>query len=232
MKKYSIYILSVLISLTLLYGKNALVFAQTVVKGLPVTTKVGNPTEGAPGGGILPGPTGFVYYCQGNTAWASTCSLGVAGCGPTSMAMVLSSFGVVKTPPEVDREWGFRVCGDVGSSMEDALGSSWLANLGFDKGPNIGQGSLNENLAKIFLEQGSLIIGSSHAFPCANCKPGTTTVDHIFVVDGIDVAAGTVSIRDPNNCSYADGNDENPAKVIHKINEFTWAYAYPIKKVR
>lgn len=218
-------------------------YAQQSVTSNETVTQVGNPPEDQrpkkPGASIpaFPGMAGggigeFVYYCQGNTAWANSCGLGVAGCGPTSMAMVLSTFGTVMTPPQLDREWGYRACGDVGSTMEGAIKSQWLKDKGFEHGPGLLQGShLNAELAKQFIDEKYLIIGSSAVFPCANCKTPGATVNHIFVVDGVDVNNGTVDIRDPNNCSYTDGNDENQAKRIKNIRDFPWLYAYPIRKI-
>lgn len=185
----------------------------------------------------LAGTSEFVYYCQGNTAWQNTCSLGQTGCGPSSLAMVLSSFKVTMTPPQVDREFqshGWRSCGNSPSSMVAALQSQWLKDLGFEVGPNIVKGSaLDMEATEKYLDrfQGYLIIGSSSQYPCANCIVGSL-VDHIFVIDAINRESGTVSIRDPNNCSYANGNDENQTNRIKRANSFPWLYAYPIKKVR
>lgn len=191
------------------------------------------------GGGIPPGPTSpnFVYYCQGNTAWANTCTLGRAGCGPTTMAMILSSFSIPNsTPPEVDRTFsnnGWRTCGNNPTiNMPGILNSSWLSGMGFDTGPNlVNNGVFNVTQAKDYLDRGYLIVGSSQAYPCANCR-SATTVDHIFAIDAIDLSTNpaTVDVRDPNNCSYADGNDENPSKRVKKVTDFPWYYAYPIKR--
>ena len=117
--------------------------------------------------------------------------------------------------------------------MEVALQSEWLKNQGFEVGNNILSGGyLNANEAKKYLDKNYLIIGSSRQYPCANCRSAGALVDHIFVIDGIDIQANTVDIRDPNNCSYADGDDENQSNRIKKITDFPWLYAYPVKKVR
>lgn len=180
-------------------------------------------------------PPGFVYYCQGNIAWQQ-CSLGKAGCGPTSLAMVLSSFGINLTPPQVDQIFqdnGWRSCGDSPTRLAAVLQSLWLKDLGFEVGSNLIRGSsLDPSQAKAYLDGGYLIIASSHNYPCANCTAVGKLVDHIFVVDAVDLSSNTVDIRDPNNCSYANGNDENQSNRVKSINSFAWLYAYPIKKVR
>lgn len=175
----------------------------------------------------------FVFYCQGNTAWKNTCLIGYAGCGPTSMAMVLSSFGLNMNPVTVDQIFqknNWRGCGDSPSYMQLAIASSWLPSLGLKIGPNIAYNKiLDLRQAKNYLDQGFLIIGSSDQYPCANCT-SAQLINHIFVVDGVNIGSSTVNIRDPNNCSYADGNDENPAKIIKNVSSFSWLYAYPIGK--
>lgn len=181
----------------------------------------------------LSGRPNFVFYCQGNIAWKNTCALGRAGCGPTSLAMVLGSFGVNMNPVSVDQIFkvnGWRSCGDSPSYMTSAINSAWLRGLGFKVGPNIAYNSiLDLNQAKKYLDEGHLIIASSRNFPCANCS-SAQRIDHVFVVDGVDIASLTVSVRDSNNCSYAAGNDENPSNRIKNVSSFGWLYAYPIKK--
>lgn len=192
-----------------------------------------SPTPISPNNPNNPNRTNFVFYCQGNTAWKNNCSIGYAGCGPTSMAMVLSSFGLNMNPVATDQIFqknNWRGCGDFPSYMQPTIVSSWLPSLGFKVGPNIAYNKiLDLRQAKNYLDQGFLIIGSSAQFPCANCS-SAQLINHIFVVDGVDISSSTVSIRDPNNCSYADGNDENPAKIIKNVSSFSWLYAYPIGK--
>ncbi|HCE30759.1 TPA: hypothetical protein DEQ89_01965, partial [Candidatus Daviesbacteria bacterium] len=210
-------------------------YSQLVPSGNGALTPITPVLPGTPSG-----PSGFVFYCQGNTQWQSICSLGSSGCGPSSLAMVLTTFqascnGNVCTPLEVDKVFTtnvWRSCGGP-SSMYVALQSDWLKNLGFEVGPNLGSGAtLDSSEAKKYLDQGYYIIGSSGQYPCANCKISGALIDHIFVIDAIDIQANTVDIRDPNNCSYTDGDDENQSNRTKSISAFPWLYAYPIKKVR
>lgn len=192
-----------------------------------------SPTPISPNSPNNPNRPNFVFYCQGNTAWKNHCSIGYAGCGPTSMAMVLSSFGLNMNPVATDKIFqqnGWRGCGDFPSYMQSAITSSLLPSLGLKAGPNIAYNKiLDLRQAKNYLDQGFLIIGSSEQYPCANCT-SAQLINHIFVVDGVDINSSSVSIRDPNNCSYADGNDENPAKIFKNVSSFSWFYAYPIGK--
>lgn len=194
--------------------------------------------------GVTPQPTqsiptkqGFTYYCQGNPAWRDNCEMGGAGCGPTSVAMIISSLrtntGATMNPVQVDqvfRQRGWRACSDEGSYLQNAIHSDWLPSLGFHVGTNLVSGQvLNLRHAKERLDAGDIIVASSQRFPCANCR-SLPYINHIFVVDNVDIASATVSIRDPNNCSYTNGNDENPAKIIKSAAAFPWFYAFPIGK--
>jgi hypothetical protein len=192
--------------------------AQQVIQGNSVTTSVGNPTSQKPGDNTS---GDFVYYCQQDPKWANICNLGTpqggAGCGPTSLAMVLSTFGTTMTPPEVDNEMRpFRACGYVDSRMQEALQSKWLASKGI-KTQNLGVGNgkpLDLQVAKQVLDNGGLIIGS---------------VDiHIFVVDGVDVEKNTIHVRDPDGCN-PKGYDSNFLRPWHNRPN-PWYYAYALKK--
>lgn len=179
-------------------------------------TAVGKPTTPKP---VCQSDTGgsagnFVYYCQGDPRWANTCDIGNAGCGPTSLAMIMSTFGVKLTPPEVDKAFNdnnFRACGFNGSDIYGAIKSTWFANNGF----TVAQGNLvigdKPDLAQMqtYLSQGYLLIVNADGYPCKGCVDKFSPVGHIFVVDQVDVAGKRIHTRDPNNCSFSTG-EENP----------------------
>ena len=185
------------------------------------------------GGGV----GNFKFYCQGNPAWANNCTLGQAGCGPTSMAMILTNFGVVKTPEQVDAEFrnnNFRTCGDTGSQMEGSNGvfkSTWLKDMGFEVGPNLViDGKLDAEEAKKFIDKKYLIVGSSDRF-----RGQTNSVfSHIFVIQDVSTQDRTFVIRDRENCSYSTGeeNKQNLVQPIISPKIPSWKYAYPIIKIR
>jgi hypothetical protein len=196
-------------------------------------TKVGNPTtpmpevcrSPAPGGQSVSLPEGTAscvgnaFYCQGDPKWSGTCFLAAAGCGPTSMAIVLSSFGDTMTPPEVDaifQRRGWRPCDDAGSKMPAAI-QTLLPEMGYTYKYLNGEEPLNLQVAKEYLEKGYLIIGS--VFP------------HIFVVDGVDVANNKVHLRDPANCNPAGSWNSNSAPWTGASGKsYSWYYAYAVKK--
>lgn len=218
------------LSLTIFSAKIA--FAELTSSSNEVVTRVGNPVSKP-----LPSRGNFIYYCQGNSSYQSH-YLGKAGCGVTSAAMVLSTFGLTNYGPlEVDdifQRNGWRPGYSSGSNMSSFRQSQWLKDLGFEAGADmVTAGLFNAEKAKEYIDNGSLIIGSSKSYPCANCVQSGALVDHIFVVDNVDLSTNppTVSIRDPNNCEYGDGNVERQSNRIKKINDFSWYYAFPLKKI-
>lgn len=205
--------------------------ATTSITPAPTITKTGN----------------FVYYCQHNSAWVNACGtdlnactpqvqcgIGYAGCGPTSLAMIISSLTPNSlTPPQVDQVFqqnGWRLGCSAGSYMFSAVASSWFSSLGLRAGVElVSNAKLDLSLAKTFIDNGSLIIGSSQAFPCQSCK-NPIPLNHIFVVDNVDIQRNVVSIRDPDNCSWSDGNVEiHPQEM--SADRFPWYYAFPVSKL-
>lgn len=171
------------------------------------------------GGGI----NGFVYYCQGNPSWSNNCDLGTAGCGPTSLAMVMSTFGIKITPPEVDSIFqrnGWRAGCGAGSDIYSAIHSQWFLSQGFtvpdvDLIDNSGKPLLDQ--MQNYLNSGYLIIVNGHNYPCKGCIDQFSPVGHYFVVDQVDIGGHKMHTHDPNNCSYATGV-ENQALAWTDMN--------------
>lgn len=156
----------------------------------------------------------YVFYCQGDPQWANACGMISAGCGPTTMAMILSAYGDTITPLQMDQEIfrkrGWRTCGDSPSYMQTAI-QTLLPEMGYEYQP-LGV-PLNLTRAQEYLNAGYLIIGS--------------TFGHIFVIDGVNIASNTLRLRDPGRCENKDG-------VIRPANA-PWNgqalyYAYAVKK--
>lgn len=180
-----------------------------------------------PRGSPVP-PGNFVFYCQKDLKWSGTSyaceTIGYAGCGPTSLAMVLSSFGLnydpVQTASLISK---YAVC-QGGTLMERILqDNGFLASIGLEAGRTLtNAGKLDLQRAKESINKGELIIGSSASFPSCGCG-------HIFVVQDVDLIAQTVLIRDPINCS--NNGIENTGNRIYPANtpNWSWQYAYPVR---
>lgn len=211
-------------------------FAQETATSNSVTTKVGNPSGGAPSS------YNFVFYCQGDPRWQSLpqYNLGAGGCGPTSVAMVLNSFGVNINPLEVDKEFQsnippLRGYGDGPSYLPNQVAfGAYLDKKGFTLAP-ICNGrctpkAVLDGVADYTKpDNGYLIIGSSQTYNCPlNCSKPTP---HIFVIDKADVAAKTLNIRDPIDCTYGgDGSELSPGGYKRSVDSIDWYYVYAIKK--
>lgn len=231
--------LFVLVLLSMLFLMNSIpVYAQAPATGAGISTrsatiksnnactKVGNPTETEPaqckvpsGGQAVPLPDGFVYYCQADPQYNDACAYGWAICGPTSMAMIMSTLGYQINPKETDlvfNQIGARACGDEVSYMPRFLGSQWFADKGF-KSQELAM-PLDLNVAQDLLGQGYLILGS--------------VLPHIFVIDAVNPADGTVHLRDPDKTCDPSGYWA-PARTpwIFHGEPQTMIYAHAIKKV-
>lgn len=207
--------------------------AQTF-KSAQFVTKVGDAPESE-----KPQAKGnFVFYCQADPKWQNSCFMDIAGCGPTSMAMIVSSFGVDMNPVKMDELFrsptgGYaRSCSAEGSREEVFIENKWLQNNGFAVQAIAlnSNRTLNLEMAKKFIDSGYLILGSSTAYPCPPggfCRGGT--VNHLFTASDVDSTTNTISTRDPINCSPA-----NPQEIEANVkinNSFPWLFAYAIKKM-
>lgn len=185
-------------------------FQGPIFGGGPTLEDCGLDPEGNPIQCIKPG---YVFYCQGDPRWGSTCSLSSAGCGPTTMAMIFSAYGDTITPPDMDKlfqQKGFRSCGDNPSYMQSAI-QKLLPENGYEY--HALGAPLNLARAQEFLNAGYLIIGS--------------TFGHIFVIDGVDPSANILKLRDPGRCENKDG--------VYRSASAPWGgqpltYTYAVKK--
>lgn len=177
------------------------------------------------------------YFCQGASKWQSpSCKLATFGCSPTSLAMILNSFGTKISPPEVANKYfdgaGCNRPTDVANYI------SKIQDIGFTVGPNLVNGNtLNTVQAEKFIKDGYLIIAASGPYSCTstnNCIGGTIS-GHEFVIQGVNLSQSSIIIRDPNSCTYGAAQDiENPLYNIKQVtfNNFGYFFhAYPIKKI-
>lgn len=204
--------------------------------------KVGAPSEPKPaicnqpskvsfGGGI---PGNFTFYCQGDPKWdqkGNTCSTGQVGCGPTSLAMIFTYFGDTVTPDQMFKTYfDNNMISCEKGSFPDSV-KAWVAKQpGYEIGSNIGKGALNIQEAKKYIDDGWLILGSSDNF---KVQKGSR-IGHIFVVQDVDPVNETIILRDPENCSYGNG-EEFQANIVQPVlgdKIPNWKYAYPIRKER
>lgn len=201
------------------------IFAQQAVQSNKVITRVGNPSPSTTSSNKpSEGDRGFVYYCQKDSRWNDSCAYEWAICGPTSVAMIISTLGnksgLNLNPKQVDLEFNkhnWRYCGDEPTlSMDSVLKSDWFKNMGFQAQPLAMP--LNLNLANELLTNNYLIL--------ASVKP------HIFVIDAVNPKEGTVHLRDPDKTCDPNGYwASSTTPWIYKGIPQVMIYAYAIKKI-
>jgi len=181
-------------------------------------------------------PTGdFIYYCQGDPRWSATCGIGQAGCGPSSLAMIISTLGKAQlTPDRVDtifNDNGWRACSaSSGSNIGDPIRSPFMTSQGLSASADITGANFVSEVTKATAE-GALIIASSDTYPChcGNESGATFPAAHIVVIQKVN-ADGTFAVRDPSNCDFNTGQEftqfinVNPSSVA-------WKWAFAINKI-
>ncbi|MDP3954907.1 MAG: C39 family peptidase [bacterium] len=115
-----------------------------------------------------PSPSGWFYW-QGDPQWNPPLAIyditrygtiEVAGCGPTTLAMVLTYWGVIKNPVEVWNEVVAR------NYMVSGVGMSWgaITNIPSSYGLTVQNLGTNWALAESRLNEGSLVIAATNIF--------------------------------------------------------------------
>jgi hypothetical protein len=227
--------------------QNLTLTVRATIPNTYVINQASTHVVGGRGAGDQPGSndqaSGFVFYCQGDPNWnqGNTC-IQNAGCGPTSLAMIMSTFGVKITPLEVDavfQQNGWRTGCDGASVYGAAIESNWFTNQGFTVGPNVSpNGKPDLALMKQFLDKGYIIYNGADNYPCLGCITKGTPVGHVFNIDAVDVAGNRVHVRDPNNCNFATGQ-ENPDDsrwlslsegLPNGLANTVWNGSFPIKR--
>lgn len=153
----------------------------------------------------------FVYYSQGNykNAYGSHGTISTSGCGPTSVAMVLSTLlGKKITPVETAKY-------SVSHGYRGSNGTDWglFPSISKAYGVNCTKTKVNSSNIKSALESGQLLICSM--------KPGHfTNGGHFIVLKG--TKDGKVTVADPN-CNKHSGSW--PISTIVKECKGMWAFS-------
>ncbi|GEM_PF-2705592 len=201
--------------------------------------------------------SGFVFYCQGDPDWNSSGAICGAdgltqrGCLPTSIAMIFSSLGKTRTPPDIIRSlknFGIpknRIGCTTPGYITDFVEARWFQDEGFKTSdnlvdyPNGGNiGELNLVRARDFLNGGGkrYIIAGAADFPCTfqgisgRCRNPNSKIGHAFVITDVNPQTNTVTIRDPIGCT-AGGKEINYVRERPVGFVSDWNASYGIVKL-
>ena len=187
---------------------------QTVDNSVTTSSSTGSAALGTSTGISGSTANNFPYYNQGDSKWGSIAygksgTIKSSGCGPSSMAMVLKSYGVNVTPKET-AEWslnnGYRVEGQ---------GTSWdfFKAIGDQNGLQTTQFT-DIATAKQNLENNIPVIGSM--------KPGDFTKGgHFLVFSGINKDGTIVTVNDPGSSARTE-KTWNADSALGQAKQF-WA---------
>lgn len=151
------------------------------------------------------GTNGVPYYSQRNytEVYGTTCdgspTIKSSGCGPTSLAMVLSFYGVSATPISVAQAFerdGYRICGS-GTAYQAFVSSKAVTEAGM-VGEILSYADHTTIIEKLTNNEPIIISVGKSRF---------TSSGHFIVLTGINTD-GTFSINDPNSGIQSAEQDE------------------------
>ena len=195
-----------------------------------------SPTPSATSSGSLAGTPSGVYYCQWSGPWKNQSyddgTVGTVGCTVTATAMILSSYGANHSPGEIatdfhNNNWDWlpgNQYGYHGSKIPNwPQFKTWVDSMGFTwPGVDVsGSQTINFDAAQKFINSGCLLLAASYWAPIQG--------GHGYVVQDVNKAAGTMTVRDPNNGPFCRGQShDNVITVSTRVGGTGWYYLVPI----
>lgn len=178
-----------------------------VVVIISVIISTSSTNAGTPTVTPTPPPTtspNLVYYSQYDPKWEfQGCDLVTYGCAPTSVAMVLSSYGKIMTPIQVALQTNAG-CTSATSYNQWPSILTWIDGFGFTHSGNLISGNtFLTNIAEKYLNQGYIIVAGADLYFASSCQP--TEGGHEFVITSVNSNTNTATAYDPtlyyNYCS-------------------------------
>ena len=176
-----------------------------------------------------------------NIQTSNQCDIVGCGCGPTSIAMIMTTQGKPKTPTEVALGIHREGCGGANSGLTGseitAYVTPFLKRNGFTiTGNLVSGGNLNISAAKKYLDSGYIILGGGYVRFITGGR--YFLGGHAFVVSGYkDTPANSFDAYDPTFCSADHPGgvrplyDVNNSNLNGNNNVEQWIYAHAIKKL-
>ena len=207
--------------------------------------------------GATPPPTSScqtpnkVFYCQFNPTWHNIhfddSTIGRAGCGPTSMAMIMSSYCQVHKPPEIasafdanNWSWknGNRACSGGADCQGAKLFSQWTGKNAWFK--SMGFEFLNKDVSGTYhinYVSASNYLAAHYLLLAGSFYHHKFTGGHSFVVDGVrknSTGEVEIHVRDPNDCSskYIWMSDYMYSTDSGGNRHPGWYYLMPVRAIQ
>ncbi len=215
-------------------GIVAVVFFTIIIA--VITGGPGQASEVSPSINTGPVSASLHFYCQYDSHWTdSACNIAGVGCDPTSLAIVLSSFGRTDlTPRAVAFQNGSMGCstGTTIPQIENSI--EWAKSQGFTVAKeNFAQGrDFDLDQAKKFIDRGYLLLGVANV--TFKTSSSNNSGGHSFVITGVDPTSQNLTVLDPTYCTSDDSFTTRALNVndvfCPKADECGWYYVHAIKK--
>lgn len=179
------------------------------------------------------------FYCQYDNKYTkSYCDITSHGCTPTSMAMILATFGDTKWNPlntALSQKTRRNGCFKGGTNESTLLNNfrPWFKSMGY-KWPmvNLASGrNFNVKQAKKYLDNGYLLLaGANMTYNRSRSGSG----GHAVVIAGLNTQTRIAKVYDPTFCTsdkdYSIRNMDIDKEVVFNSVGSGWYWVYPIKK--
>jgi len=194
--------------------------------------------------GAQPGPpptqgVSEVVYCQGREAWSSQVyndgTIASAGCVPTSMAMVLSSYGgTTYNPGQIatmfhNNGWDYGPGSGQKGTNPWRITSAWLNSIGFQRAQADIVNSYKSpaylstkqlQLIKSYTDAGWLLLAAVDGYNL----PTRVNGPHEVVIEDFDPQTNIITVRDPNSPNCRSGKP-----VSFNVSNIRWYLIIPVK---
>lgn len=173
----------------------------------------------------------------------NSCDIYYNGCGPTSLAMILSSFGDTYTPTQVGIT-NHMGCTGAGTRAQLDGAINWVVQKGYVKEDLHVYGKLDTNTVKKYTSRGYLVIAGACMTVGWSADTSSTPlhgpIGHSIVIKNVN-DNGTLQVLDPTFCSPGnhgvrtldptlDGKDVRTGPITPSGCHFSgWGYAIAIK---
>jgi hypothetical protein len=180
-----------------------------------------------------------VVYCQGREKWSSQAyndgNIAKTGCVPTSMAMVLSSYGgTIYDPGQIatmfhNNGWDYGPGSGQKGTNPWRITSAWLNSMGFQRAQ---ADVVNSSKSPVYLDTKQLQLIKNYtdagwlllAAVDGHNLPTHVNGPHEVVIEDFDPQTNIITVRDPNSPNCRSGKP-----VSFNVSNIRWYLIIPVK---